>query len=867
MNWYQKSASAVLVELGVEQEKGLSSPEAGERLKNYGLNIIASKKKEALSTIFLKQFKSPLIYILILAAALVIFLGQKTDAVVIIAVIAINAVIGTIQEGKARNSLERLKSLARHKALVRREDQDILISSEEVVPGDILILHEGARVPADARILKSESLTVDEAILTGEAYAVAKTPEVISQENLVVGDQKNMLFSGTSISSGYGEAVVVATGLNSELGKISEGLVETSTVPLPLEKKVVRLSHLIAVSVAAIASLIFVAGLVRGIPAREIFGAVVGLSVSIVPEGLPVAVTIVLAKGVWRMAKAKAIVRQMAAVEAMGGADTLLIDKTGTITTGNMLIKQVFLDNSLFAIEGAGYIPEGGVKSPSPQSLEKLKSLLKLTYLSLKADIVKEDGQWKPIGDPTEASIAVLCRKLGLSKAKLLKDYQTLQAKPFDSKKRYIEATFSEGKKTWDVFVGAPDFLTKDLKIDHNLPTEYHKLTSLGLRVVGIAVYGPKEKQLFGYALVAIDEEIRPNVGQSIAEAKAAGFRIAMMTGDFPQTAKAIAREVGIYEDGDKVLTGQQVEEMSENELADKISKVSIFARITPLHKLKIVNAFKKKGHIVAMTGDGVNDGPALQTANLGIGLGSGTQVAQDAADIVLVDNNFSTITAAIAEGRGIYLTLKKVILYLFSTSLGEVLAISAAILVGLPLPLVAVQIIWLNFITDGFLVVALAQDPPENNLLAQRVKSQNLIDMAMVSRIFLMGFAMLIATLPIFYLYTTNSSLTYARSMALLILSITQWFNALNVRSSDKSIFKLSLTNNWFLIGSFVVIFILQYFAVQTPLGNKLLHTAPVSTGGWIIAISASSLIIVFEEARKLYIHFRTRPKTQAAI
>lgn len=855
MNWYQKRIESVLEEFNVDSSKGLSTSQVDERLKTYGYNILATKKKQTIFGIFLKQFRSPLIYILIFAASLVILLGQMTDALVIITVITINAIIGTVQEGKARNSLERLKSLTKHKALVRREGQEVLIPSEEVVPGDILILHEGDRVSADARVIIAQSLTTDEAILTGEAYPVPKISDVINRQNLVVGDQRNMLFSGTSISSGYGEAVVVATGLDSELGKISKDLLETSNIPLPLEKKVSKLSHQIAIAVGAIAGLVFISGLLREIPLREIFGAVVGLSVSIIPEGLPVVVTIVLAKGVWRMAKAKAIVRQMAAVEAMGSADTLLVDKTGTITTGSMLIKRVLLDGDSFTIGGTGYAPEGEIKANNSTSLDRLKGLLKLTYLSLKADVVKEDGDWKPIGDPTEVAIAVLCRKVGLSKTKLQKEYKTVETKPFDSKKRYLEATFAKGKEKWDVYVGAPDFLSKSLKIDHDLTKHYHELAELGLRVVGAAVYDSKKKQLFGYALFAIDEEVRPNVGKSIDEAKKAGFRVAMMTGDFPATAKSIAAEVGIFTKGDKVLTGEEIEKMSEGELVEQIERVSVFARITPLHKLKLVNAYKKKGHVVAMTGDGVNDGPALQAANLGIGLGSGTQVAKDASDIVLVDNDFSTITNAIAEGRGIYSTLKKVILYLFSTSFGEVLVISAAILLGLPLPLVAVQIIWLNFVTDGFLDISLAQDPPEDNLLSQKVKSKSLVDSLMYSRILVMGFSMLIACLPIFYFYTNNSSLTYSRSMALLILSISQWFNALNVRSKEQSVFKMPLTNNWFLIGAFVIVFILQIFAIQTSAGNKLLHTTPLALSDWFLAGAVSTVIIIFEEFRKMLV------------
>ena len=859
MSWYQKSAQAVLEGWNVTDNQGLSSEQAISQLKTYGSNILASRRKETLADIFVRQFKSPLIYILILAAILVLSLGQTTDAIVIIAVITVNAIVGTIQEGRARNSLERLKSLTKHKASVRRDGQEILIPSEEIVPGDILILHEGDRIAADARIIKSENLTIDESVLTGEAIPVVKTQEVIPKENLVVGDQKNMIFAGTSIASGYGEAVVVATGFDSELGKISKGLLETSDVPLPLERKVARLTHQIALAVFAIAALVFIFGLLRQIPTKEIFLAVVGLSVSIIPEGLPIVVTIVLARGVWRMAKAHAIVRQMAAIEAMGGADVLLVDKTGTITTGKMLIRRVDCGEDQFKVSGSGYEPKGEITPIKNASKEELKKILSITYLALKADVIKENGVWRAVGDPTEAAIAVICRKIGLFKNRLAKEYKTISSLPFDSKKRYIEAVFERGEEKWNVYIGAPDSLGRHLKIDHILSSQYHELTSEGLRVVGVVLIGPQD-ELFGYVLLSMEEEVRLNVKRSISEAKKSGFKVVMMTGDFPLTAKAIARSVGIFTEGDEVLAGPEVEQMSENELAEKIEKVSVFARITPIHKLKIAKAFQAKGHVAAMTGDGVNDGPALQAANLGIAVGSGTQVAKDAADIVLVDNNFATITSAIAEGRGIYMTLKKVILYLFSTSFGEVLVIAVAILVGLPLPLVAVQIIWMNFVTDGFLAIALAQDPPESHLLQKRIRSKNLIDSLMVQRIFVMGLAMLFATLPVFYYFSTTGSLTYARSVALLILSMTQWFNALNVRSSDQSIFKLTLTNNWFLLGSFVIVAVLQFFAIQTPWGNKLLHTEPLTLTNWLMAVVVSSLIIIMEEIRKLYVRSKNK-------
>ena len=862
MNYYQKTAQEVVVEFSTDIQKGLSTSEAKDRIVTFGYNELAQKRQETIFDIFVRQFKSPLIYILIFAAALVLTLGAKIDALVILAVIIFNSIVGTIQEGKARNSLSRLKSLTKHKAVVRRDEEEFLISAEEVVCGDVLILHEGDKIVADARIIVCEGLKVDESILTGESQAVVKTSDVISHKNLVVGDQKNMVFAGTSVVGGSAECVVTETGINSQIGKISKELLETADVPLPLAKKVMKLTHFIAIATFAIAVLTFLAGIARGIEFREILGAVIGLSVSVVPEGLPVAVTIILAGGVWRMAKAHAIIRQMAAVEAMGNADCLLVDKTGTITTGKMNISKISFLDELFTVKGNGYDPTGKIENlEKSKHKEKILKMLSLTRLSLNAEIVYEtDGGWQPRGDSTEAAIAVVCARAGLDKEKIEKHYKVDFAKPFDPKKRYIEGSFSKDGEKWHIFIGAPEFLSKNLKIDHGLLTDYHELASEGLRVIGVCMYGPKEKDLYGWMLLAIEEEIRPQVRSAVVEAKKAGFKVVMLTGDFPQTAKAIAKKVGIFEEGDLVISGERLEKLSKEELSEKIEKVTVFARITPEHKLKIVNAFKDKGHICAMTGDGVNDAPALQAAHLGIGLGSGTQVAKDSADIILVNDNFETIVAAIAEGRSIYLSLKKVILYLFSTSLGEVSVILGGVLLGLPLPLLAVQIIWLNFVTDGFFVVALSQDSPRHKLVSkENVESQNLVDELMVKRMLLMAFAMLMATMPLFVYFSKNYSLAYGRTMALLVLAAVQWLNAFNVRSRTLSVFKRKLDNK-FLVAAFFAVFILQILVIETSLGNKIMHTENIRIEHWIIALLASTLIIWVEEARKMLVKFKVQ-------
>lgn len=854
-------------EFSVNSENGLTSTQVKSQLLAYGPNFLASKKKETIVDIFLSQFKSPLIYILMIAAVLVLFLGDVVDALVIIVVICINSVVGTIQEGRARNSLERLKLLTRHKALVKRDGCESIVAAEELVPGDILVLHAGDRVTADARIIVAESLTVDESSLTGEAYPIAKSTGAIAKENLVIGDQKNMVFSGCGVVSGFAQAVVVATGFESSLGRISKEIAEGSNVPLPLAQKINSLSRLITFAVFGISIFLLAVGLIRGFSPREIFGVIIGLAVSVVPEGLPVAVTIVLAGGVWRMAKKRAIVRQMAAVEAMGNANLLLVDKTGTLTTGKMVISEVFFERQKLKIEGDGYAPKGKVEYPQG-SRDKFLELMELCYLSTNADVFHDARNlWKASGDPTEASIAVVCRKYGLVREKLEKKYKREFVRPFDAKKRFIESVFSKDKKSFHVFIGAPDYLSRGLKVNHGFLNEYHLLAKGGLRVVGVAVFNDRKK-LVSSALFAIDEELRSDAKAAISEAKLAGLRVVMLTGDFPETARAIAKKVGLIttDAEDVVIAGSELDHISEEELSRLTQKVSVFARITSGHKLIIAKHFQKGGHIVAMTGDGVNDAPALQSADLGIGLGSGTQVAKDSSDIVLVDDSFATIIDAIAEGRGIYMSLKRVVLYLLSTSLGEVLFISSAIILGLPMPLIAVQIIWLNFVTDGFLVVALAQQVPKEGMLTKEEVGTGLVDTESKIRILTMGASMLVASMFVYLVFLESNSKIYAGTMALLVLSITQWYNALNVKSRTLSIFRKPVNNN-FLLAALACVFVLSILAVNTPLGNKLLHTVPVAFGDWLVAFGVSGLIILVEEVRKMFTRRTSREENAARV
>jgi len=882
-NWYSKKVSAVLGELQTNEE-GLSANQLNIRLQQYGKNKLPEAKADGIFTIFLRQFKSPLIYILLAAGVIVFFMGETIDSMIILAVLAFNAVVGTIQEGRAQNTLMALKKYTTAKTVVLRGGMEIMARDEDVVPGDIIILQEGNKVPADARIMVSNSLILDESAFTGESTPVHKVSEELNREYLSIAEQKNIIFKGTNIVSGSGRAVVVATGINTEIGKIAKQISSIDT-EIPLKANIRYLSRAIIVTVAVINVLLLVIGLISGKGIKEMFVTLVSLSVSVIPEGLPIVMTLILATGVWRMSKRNALVKRLQAVEALGQAQVIALDKTGTITRNEMVVQKIFVGNTLYDIGGIGYEPKGdiriGKEMIEPLNHPDLVFAIKNSALCTDARIMlSEDGKWVAMGDPTEAALLVVSQKIGLHKDLLENEFPSIKEFPFDYNLKYRASLRKNENHTTLMVSGAPEnILNISKKVWRNgeshpmstgekeeLKNVFEKISAQGFRVVALGVHSNPAKNiapgkisnLTFVGFFAMKDPLRAEIYDAVQKASDADMKIIMVTGDHKITAMAIAREAGIYREGDKVMSGNELDNMTDFELTQRVNGVSVFSRVSPEHKLKIINAFKANKKVIAMTGDGVNDAPSLVAADLGIAMGKiGTEVAKEASDIILLDDNFTSIVAAIEEGRNIYKTIKKVILYLFSTNFGEVFTITVAILLGFPLPILPAQIIWLNFVTDGFLDVAIAMEPREEDLIKEKFKKPNkfLVDSLMLQRMFFMAVTMMIGTLFIFN-GLFKMDLVKAQTMSLVVLAIFQWFNAWNCRSESKSIFQINPFSNLFLVGATIIVIVLQLLAVYNPFLQKILHTTPLTAHEWLLAITIALSIIVVEESRKLLYH-----------
>jgi len=879
--WYAKPIAEVFKELN-STAQGVGGKEAVFLLRKSGLNKLPDAKPVGIFIIFLRQFKSSLIYILLLAGLAVLIMGNFADALIILAVLIFNAVVGTVQEGKAQNILLAIRKYTATKTSVLRDNKEIIISDTEVVVGDIIILQEGEKVPADARLLLANNLKVDESALSGESLPVNKNSDILDKKNLPITEQKNIVFKGTNILTGNAKAIVFATGINTAIGKIAKEIASIDT-EMPLKRNIRYLSRAIIITVALLDIILFADGLISGKDVGEMFTTLVSLSVSIIPEGLPIVMTLILAMGVWRMSKHNALVKRLQAVEALGQAEIIAVDKTGTITENQMVVQKVFVNNAFFDIDGVGYEPKGSVKV-NGKIIEPLNHpdfifAAKNAVLCAEARIasLEKEKKWVATGDPTEASLLVLAQKIGLHKSVLEQEFVLVSDFPFDYRLKYRASLRKLNNKKLLIVTGAPENILqiskkiwrngKDYKFlkgeKEKLEGIFEKMSENGLRVVAMGINkspGKKVsleeiKDITFVGFFGMKDALRPEVLDAMSRAMVAGVRVIMVTGDHKITAKVIAKEAGIYKNGDEIITGEELEKMTDEELHEKIKNVSIFARVMPEHKLRIIKAFRAAKKIIAMTGDGVNDAPSLVSADLGVAMGKiGTEVAKEASDIVLLDDNFGSIISAIEEGRSIYKTIKKVITYLFSTSLGEVLTIGGALFLGYPIPILPAQIIWLNFVTDGFLDVSLATEPKDNNLLTSKFVKPNkyFIDFLMAQRMFFMAIPMMLGTLFIFK-GVFEADLIKAQTMSLVVLAVFQWLNAWNCRSEDKSIFKMNFFSNKFLLVSTVLVIGLQILAVYNPVMQKILHTSPLGVYDWLLIISVSFSIIIIEEVRKL--------------
>ncbi|MDP1834054.1 MAG: HAD-IC family P-type ATPase [Candidatus Moranbacteria bacterium] len=881
ISYHNKESSEIFQELKTGKH-GLTRGEAKNRLLKCGPNKLPETKTDNLAIIFLRQFQSPLIFILLLAAAVVFLTGENIDGFVILTVLIFNAIVGTIQEGRAQNIFAALKNFIKTSASVIREGEENIIPDEELVLGDIIVLREGEKVPADARIISSESLQIDESALTGESNPKFKLANSIKEANVQISDQRNMVFKGTTVVSGNGKAVVAATGSETVIGGIANKI-SAIDEELPLKKDIRYLSHFIIATVCVIGIVLFAIGVGYGHPLKEVLATIVAVSVSVIPEGLPIAVTLVLATGVWRMGKRNVLVKRLQAVEALGQTDVIAVDKTGTVTKNELVVKNIYADGKLFSVSGVGYEPRGEIEldgkiieplnHPELLLVGKIGALCSSVHLALDNDL----GTWKISGDPTEGATLVMAEKIGYSKAGLEKEFRKIEEKPFDYKLKYHSILYEENGKHLLMMVGAPEeildisgkiwgysrthILTDSKK--EELKGIFLKMSERGLRVVALGMKKmEKEKkipeklsEIEFVGFLGIEDSPRIEVREAVNKVESADIRLVMITGDHKITARAIAKEVGIWKVGDVLLEGKDIDKMTEQELSGRLENVSVFSRVTPLHKLKIINAYKLAGKTIAMTGDGVNDALSLTSADVGVAMGKiGTEVAKEASDIILLDDNFGSIVSGVEEGKNIYKTIKRVILYLLSTGLGEVLTIIGAILLGFPLPILAVQILWLNLVTDGFLDMALAMEPKGNNLLGKKSSQRNagFVDRTMVFRMLVMALPMAIGTL---YLFSQNyaTDLQKAWTISLTTLAVFQWLNAWNCRSQIKSIFASNPFSNKFLVGATGVVIGLQLLAVYNPFFQKVLRTVPLDGKDWIVIVSIAFSIIIIEEFRKL--------------
>lgn len=840
-------------------EKGLSSDEANERINKYGLNELTEKKKISPWKIFFSQFGSPIVWILILAVIISIVAGEYVDALIIFIILKVNAILGFVQEYKAEKAIDALKKIASLKAVVIRNGIETTIDAKNIVPGDIIVLSEGEKIPADARLIESNELKNNESSLTGESIAVEKKTGLC--KDTILGNMFNMVFSGTSISSGNGKAVVIGTGMSTELGKIAHLIQETERPLTPLQKQLKKLGLVIGVAVIMIAVVVYFLGVSKGGSSVEVLLSALALAVAAVPEGLPAVITISLALGVQKMLKRNALIRKLPSVEALGSCTVICSDKTGTLTKGEMTVKRVFVDDKEISVSGTGYNPEGVFS----EKATNLKRILECGALCNNAKL-QENGEWSVIGDGTEGALLVSAKKAGIDSETLNATYKKISEVPFNSERKMMSVVYQKGKQKFVYTKGAPEHildvctyilvnnrkrkLTEEDK--KNILKTYATFGISALRVLGFAYKehksGKEESGLTFLGLQGMIDPARPEVKDAITKAKTAGIRTVMITGDYEITAKAIAQELGIE---GKVITGKELENI---DLEKEIENISVFARVNPRHKLRIVEVLQRKGHVVAMTGDGVNDAPALKKADIGIAMGiTGTDVAKESSELILMDDNYSSIVNAVEEGRNVFANIRSFVEYLFSSNIGEVLVIFLALLLNMPLPLIAIQILWINLLTDGFPALALGVNPGDKNIMQKppRIKKA-IIPASRWVYIGLIGLVMTFGTLAVFDIYN-QFSLAYAQTMAFTTLVMFQLFNVFNLRSSTRSVFGQNPFNNLWLLSAVALSVGLQLIVLYSPL-SEFFRTVPLQMIDWIYVLTISSSVLVVGELVKFF-------------
>ena len=882
MVYYNNSVESVLKSLNTTRN-GLSDEEVKKRLDKCGMNRMPEQKKAGLLKIFLAQFLNPLIYVLLIASVVTIVLEEYTDAIFIAVVLLLNAVIGTVQEYKAEKSAAALQQLVKVMAKVRRDGSVVTIDSEELVPGDIVYLESGNKVPADVRLIEANDLKIDEAFLTGESEGIMKMTDPLQGE-LVVGDRKNMSYAGSTILYGRGAGVVTATALYTEIGKIAGTIKTTVSFKPPLVIRMEKFAKQVAYIIMVVVVVLGLVAALQGMPLHDIFFLSVALAVSAIPEGLPVAITVALSISTSRMAKKNVIVRKLAAVEGLGSCTMIASDKTGTLTMNSQTVKKVILaTGQKMDVTGEGYNDSGEIvpydgADFSPHRHD-MNAFVTASVLCNESELEKRNGNWVKSGDSVDVAFLALSYKNGMNPAVIKSTHKIVAELPFESERKFAATFYEEDGKIFVAIKGAQETLLplcvcsdgkkNNPALKKQLEEDAVYLTSDGYRVIAVATAEVERadkytdesiKDLYFLGLAGLKDPLRPEAYESVRSCLRAGVKVSMVTGDHPLTALSIAKDLGIAESMENVITGVEVQDLSEGEyspLASVIGNKTVFARVSPLQKMQIVEALSENGHLVAVTGDGVNDVPALKKANIGIAMGSGTDLAKETAEIIITDDNFKSIEEGIEGGRHAYDNIRKVTYLLISTGAAEILLFLLSLFTNQPLPLTAVQLLWLNLVTNGIQDVALAFEGPEKDLMKRKPRSpkEGIFNSQMIQQTLLSGITMGLLAFGLFS-YTLNTlgfSELHSRSLAFTLMVLLENVHVFNCRSEQTSAFRVPLSRNWYIIGGVLLAQFIHISAINLPFMQKILGTDTISLGEWWYILPIALVLLVVMEIFKI--------------
>lgn len=860
MKYYNKDIEEVLAEFHTN-ESGLSPKKANELLEKNGKNELPKAKQDSIIKLFFNQFKNPIELILVVTVILSFIAREFIDATALIFIILVDVIMGTYQEWKARKDAESLINMIKSTSRVMRNGKEIEVESSELVVGDILLLESGDKIGADARVIECHNFQVDESALTGESVNVVKTNEKLD-DNTSLAERRNMVYAGTSVTTGRAHAVIVATALNTEIGKIADKVTNTEEEKSPLTIRTERFSKQISIIIIMVAIITTIVLITKGYEWDEIFLCVIALSVSAMPEGLPLALTMALTVASQRMAKKNVIVKKLNAVESLGSCTVIASDKTGTLTVNEQTAKEILLaDGSNYKINGTGYNDNGYVLPLDGADIKKAEHIALLGAINNEANLEKQpNGKWESFGDSIDIAFLSLAAKL-----KVTDKPNIIERIPYESENQYSAVFYEKDGETYCTVKGSLEKIMSFSEENDKYINQNIELTSKGYRVIAIAdgkVKGTTEKdikKLNFIGLVAFIDPIRVEVRDSLRECAEAGIKVVMITGDHPLTAFAIAKDLGMCEKQSEVATGQDVEKYlakGEKEFDEYVSKIRVFSRVSPMDKLEIVNSFKRQGEFVAVTGDGVNDAPAIRAANIGIAMGSGTDVAKETASMIVADDNFTSIVSGIKEGRTAYSNIRKIILFLLGCGFAEVCFFLLSIAFGYDIPLLAIQLLWLNIVTDGLQDVALSFEQAEENLMKEKPRNpkESLFSKDLMLEVSILGIsisAIVFGTWKI--LLDNGSSIEYARSVIMMLMVIIQNINVLNCRSEKRSVMKESLLTNPLVIGTIILSISLQLILAEIPITAKFLKVIPLELSTIIKIFLISLVIIVIYEIYKL--------------